>query len=220
LSRAYLGVALRARGRLAEARDELDAVRPGGSESAIALQARGTLAFRLGDFALAERCSRAALAREPGMVLAHLYLGRALINVGRFSEGREVLLRASELADIRASQARWCEQAIALCESYLRQEGTPRRVLAPIAYADYLRYQGRDADATEAYQRWLMWRIWWRRPPGFRRAGTAHRPISFVCRHFRGGQCSPDGAYQGRLWPSPPDTPHEPQRFAKVAVSL
>ena len=59
---------------MAEVRDVLDAIRPGVSGSAIALQARGILAFDLGDDDLAERCGRAALECEPEFVEAHLLL--------------------------------------------------------------------------------------------------------------------------------------------------
>jgi tetratricopeptide (TPR) repeat protein len=155
LSRAYLGVVLRSLGRVAEARDVLDVVQPGASESVTALQAHGTLAFELGDFELAERCSRAALAREPGMVLAHTYLGRTLINLGRFSEARDVLLQARNLAGIRDGQARRIEGVLKRCEAFLRQESASGRILSPILYADYLRYKGDYAGATEAYARSL-----------------------------------------------------------------
>ncbi|MEJ7637575.1 MAG: tetratricopeptide repeat protein [Singulisphaera sp.] len=104
--RAYLGVVLFLRGQMAEARDLLDAIRPGESESAIALQARGILAFELGDIDLAERCSRAAMGREPRFVGAHLLLGRALANRGSFSEGGDVLRRARDLGKIGDNEAR------------------------------------------------------------------------------------------------------------------
>src|SRR5262249_23352483 len=125
LSRAYLGVILRSGGRMAEALDVLDPVRPGESESAIALQARSTLAFELGDFETAERCSRAALEREPGFVLARAYLGRALLNCGRFAEARQALLTARGLAESRAAQVSPAERALQRCEAFLRQESRP-----------------------------------------------------------------------------------------------
>jgi tetratricopeptide (TPR) repeat protein len=152
LSRAYLGVILRSGGRMAEARDVLDPVRPGESESAVALQARGTLALALGDYEFAERCSRAALDLAPGFVLAHAYLGRALQNLGRFSEARHILLTARGLAGSAAGQA---ERSLEQCEAFCRQEGTSGRILAPTAYADYLRARGDCAAATEAYARAL-----------------------------------------------------------------
>src|SRR5262249_50877145 len=119
---------------------------------AVALQARGTLAFALGDFESAERCSRAALDLAPGFVLAHAYLGRARLNRGRFAEARQALLTARGLAENRAALV---ERSLERCEAFLRQEGTPGRVLAPIAYADYLRARGECAVATEAYARAL-----------------------------------------------------------------
>jgi hypothetical protein len=140
---------------MAEARDVLDPVRPGESESAIALQARSTLAFELGDFESAERCSRAALAREPGFVLAQVCLGHALVNRGRFAEARPVLLRARGLVESSGTRSPRLERTLERCEAFLRQEGTPGRALPPIAYADYLRFRGKYARAAEAYARAL-----------------------------------------------------------------
>jgi serine/threonine-protein kinase len=155
LTRAYLGVILRSGGRMAEALDMLGPVRPGESQSAIALQARGTLAFVLGDFESAERCSRAALERAPGFVLAQGYLGRALLNRGRLAEAREALLRARDLVAIQGARSPQLERALKRCESFLRQEGIPGRALPPIAFADYLRARGEYADAAEAYSQAL-----------------------------------------------------------------
>jgi serine/threonine-protein kinase len=155
LSRAYLGVILRSGGRMAEALDVLDPVRPGESESAIALQARGTLAFALGDYETAERCSRAALKREPGFVLAHVALGQALVNRGRFSEARRILLEARGLVEAGGGRSPQLERTLLRCDDFLRQEGASGRVLGPIAYADYLRIRGEYAGAAEAYARAL-----------------------------------------------------------------
>jgi tetratricopeptide (TPR) repeat protein len=155
LSRAYLGVILRSGGRLAEALDMLGPVRPGESWSAIALQARSTLAFGLGDFGSAERYSRAALEREPGFVLAHVCLGHALVNRGRFVEARQVLLRARVLVKSQGAQSPRLESTLEQCEAFLRQEGAPGRALPPVAYADYLRSRGEYAGAAEAYARAL-----------------------------------------------------------------
>src|SRR5262249_54026969 len=80
------------------------------------------------------------------------YLGRALLNRGRFAEARQALLTARGLAGGRAAQV---ERSLERCEAFLRQEGTPSRVLAPIAYADYLRARGECAAAAEAYARAL-----------------------------------------------------------------
>src|SRR5262249_24856518 len=132
---------LRSGGRMAEALDVLDPVRPGESESAIALQARSTLAFELGDFESAERCSRAALEREPGFVLAQVCLGHALVNRGRFTEARKVLLRARGLVESSGARSPRLERTLERCEAFLRQEGTPGRALPPMAYADYLRFR-------------------------------------------------------------------------------
>jgi serine/threonine-protein kinase len=155
LSRAYLGVILRSGGRMSEALDVLDPVRPGESESAIALQARSTLACELGDFESAERCSRAALEREPGFVLAQVCLGHALVNLGRFAEARQALLRARGLVESSGARAPRLERALERCEAFLRQERSPGRALPPIAYADYLRFRGRYARAAEVYARAL-----------------------------------------------------------------
>src|SRR5262249_18009918 len=122
-------------------------------ESAIALQARGTLAFVMGDYETAERCSRAALEREPGFVLAHVALGQALVNRGRFSEARQILLQARSLVDGGRGQSPGLERAFRRWEDFLRQEGAPGQVLGPIAYADYLRFRGEYAGAAEAYAR-------------------------------------------------------------------
>jgi hypothetical protein len=145
---------------MAEALDVLDPVRPGESESAIALQARGTLAFVLGDFETAERCSRAALEREPGFVLAQVGLGCALVNRGRFPEARQTLLRARGLVESQGAQSPRLERALNRCEAFLRQEGTSGRTLPPIAYADYLRSRGKYVDAAKVYARALgPWRV-------------------------------------------------------------
>src|SRR5262249_26474993 len=60
LSRAYLGVILRSGGRMAEARDVLDPGRPGESESALALPARGPLPLAAGAFESAPPSDAAA----------------------------------------------------------------------------------------------------------------------------------------------------------------
>jgi tetratricopeptide (TPR) repeat protein len=151
LSRAYLGVILRSGGRMAEALSVLDPVRPGASESAIALQARGTLAFVMGDYETAERCSRAALKRQPGFVLAHVALGQALLNSGRLPEARRVLLQARSLVDAGGGRSPRLERTLSRCDDFLRQERAPSRVLGPIAYADFLRIRGEYAPAAEAY---------------------------------------------------------------------
>jgi serine/threonine-protein kinase len=156
LTRAYLGVILRSGGRMAEALDMLGPVQPGESQSAISLQARGTLAFALGDFEAAERCSRAALERAPGFVLAQGYLGRALLNRGRLAEAREALLRALDLVAIQGARSPQLDRSLQRCEAFLRQEGTRCRALPPIAYADYLRARGEYADAVEAYAQVLV----------------------------------------------------------------
>jgi serine/threonine-protein kinase len=155
LSRAYLGVIFRSGGRIAEALDVLDPVRPGESESAIALQARGTLAFVMGDYETAERCSRAALELEAGFVLAHVALGQALVNRGRFSEARQVLLQARSLVEGGGGRSPQLERTLLRCDDFLRQQGATGRVLGPIAYADYLRIRGEYAGAAKAYARAL-----------------------------------------------------------------
>src|SRR5262249_19847628 len=47
------------------------------------------------------------------------------------------------------------ERSLKRCEAFLRQEVTPGRVLAPFAYAEYLRARGEYAKAAEAYARAL-----------------------------------------------------------------
>src|SRR5262249_44355292 len=100
----------------------------------------------------AERCSRAALDLAPGFILAHAYLGRALLNRGRFAESRQALRTARGLAGSRAALV---ERALERCEAFLRQEFTPGRALPPSAYAAYVRARGGCAAATEAYARAL-----------------------------------------------------------------